>query len=96
MASIILKENVKPTADILSKIYKRSVHDLPSYARPMFLRFQDNFTVTQTWKHKKVELVSDGFDPRNIKDPLFLLDTKTKTYIPLTINNVDTFLQSRL
>ena len=96
MAAIKLKDDAKLTSEMLTKIYKRCKHDLPSYARPMFLRFQENFIVTQTMKHRKVELVSDGFDPKKISDPLYLLDNKNKSYTPLTADNVDSFLQSKL
>ena len=37
---------------------------------------------TGTFKHRKVDLVSDGFDPAKISDPLFFLDGD-RGYVPL-------------
>ena len=96
MAAIKLKDGLDITPDLLSKMYARCAHDLPAYARPIFLRFQEDFIVTQTMKHRKVELVSDGFDPRKIKDPLYVVDTNMKTYIPLTVDTWDGVLSSKL
>ena len=39
---------------------------LPDYARPMFLRIQEEIDVTGTFKQKKVDLVKDGF--RSVED----------------------------
>ena len=36
---------------------------LPDYARPLFLRIQEEIDVTGTFKQKKVDLVKDGFRP---------------------------------
>ncbi|XP_051975179.1 long-chain fatty acid transport protein 2-like [Xyrauchen texanus] len=57
---------------------------LPVYARPRFIRIQNSFEVTGTFKIKKVKLVEEGFDPRLIQDPLYFLDLTQKKYIPLT------------
>jgi fatty-acyl-CoA synthase len=45
--------------------------NLPDYARPLFLRFQDHLDVTGTFKQRKVDLVTQGFDPTRISDPLY-------------------------
>ncbi|XP_051545344.1 long-chain fatty acid transport protein 2-like [Myxocyprinus asiaticus] len=57
---------------------------LPVYARPRFIRIQNSFEVTGTFKIKKVKLVEEGFDPKLIHDPLYFLDLTQKKYIPLT------------
>ncbi|MGB9027039.1 MAG: long-chain-acyl-CoA synthetase [Rhodomicrobium sp.] len=56
---------------------------LPSYARPMFLRLAAEIGVTSTFKHKKADLVCEGFDPGLIADRLFLRDTETQRYVTL-------------
>lgn len=58
--------------------------ELPSYARPLFLRLLPKMDVTGTLKHRKVDLVRDGFDPHEIEDPLYVLDPDAKAYVPLT------------
>ncbi|KAL0968674.1 hypothetical protein UPYG_G00270050 [Umbra pygmaea] len=57
---------------------------LPAYARPRFIRIQNSLAVTGTFKHMKVRLVEEGFNPDGISDDLYLLDEKDKTYVPLT------------
>jgi len=44
---------------------------LPEYARPLFIRMQTRIEATGTFKHRKVDLVSHGFDPVSIKDRLY-------------------------
>jgi acyl-CoA synthetase (AMP-forming)/AMP-acid ligase II len=38
--------------------------NLPSFARPIFLRFQQEIEVTSTFKQRKIELQKQGFDRR--------------------------------
>ncbi|KAK7891036.1 hypothetical protein WMY93_022999 [Mugilogobius chulae] len=81
MAAVTLKEGEDfDCADA----YKQVVTYLPAYARPRFIRIQPALEVTGTFKMKKVKLVEEGFNPANISDPLYFLDTDKKTYIPLT------------
>ena len=56
---------------------------LPSYARPLFLRLQPQMEVTGTFKYRKMDLVADGYDPGKIKGPLYFRDPK-KGYIKVT------------
>ncbi len=57
--------------------------NLPAYARPIFVRQQQEIEVTGTFKHRKVELVKEGFDPSAVPDPLFFLDPVDGQYVPL-------------
>jgi fatty-acyl-CoA synthase len=45
---------------------------LPSFARPVFLRFQPEIAATSTFKQRKIELQKEGFDPGAIADPLYV------------------------
>ncbi|MFM9864562.1 MAG: long-chain-acyl-CoA synthetase [Micropepsaceae bacterium] len=58
--------------------------NLAAYARPIFLRMQGEIEITGTFKHRKVELVKEGYDPRTVQDPLFFLDPVDGQYVPLT------------
>lgn len=40
--------------------------------------------VTSTFKQMKVKLVEESFNPGRIQDPLYILDDKKKSYVPLT------------
>jgi fatty-acyl-CoA synthase len=57
---------------------------LPSYAVPVFLRFKSEVEVTGTFKYRKLDLVSEGFDPGRIADPMFWMNPTTRVYEPLT------------
>jgi hypothetical protein len=39
---------------------------LPSYARPVFVRIAKTLETTGTFKYRKVDLVADGFDPDKV------------------------------
>ncbi|XP_030269170.1 very long-chain acyl-CoA synthetase-like [Sparus aurata] len=80
MAAIKLNENM----DFDGKAaYQHVKNYLPSYARPRFIRIQDDLVVTGTFKQMKVKLGEEGFNPSVIKDPLFYLEDN-KGYVPMT------------
>lgn len=58
--------------------------NLPAYARPIFVRLQKEMEVTGTFKHRKVELVKEGYDPTVVADPLYFLDPVTSQYVSLS------------
>ena len=58
--------------------------ELPAFARPLFIRLRPEMEVTGTFKLKKADLVSQGFDPDVISDPLFWFDPEAARYKPLT------------
>lgn len=66
------------------KLFDLVVRELPSYARPLFIRLQESIETTSTFKHQKFGLVESGFNPSTISDPLYFLDYTEKSYIPLT------------
>ncbi len=57
--------------------------DLASYARPIFLRILPQMEITGTFKHRKVDLVKEGFDPACLSDPIYFRDPTRGTYVPL-------------
>ncbi|MBR9826533.1 MAG: long-chain-acyl-CoA synthetase [Alphaproteobacteria bacterium] len=61
------------------------LHDaLPTFARPLFLRLQEQGDTTGTFKLRKVDLVKEGFDPKKIADPLYFDHPKLGKYVRLT------------
>ncbi len=58
--------------------------ELPAYSRPLFLRLLPEMEITGTFKHRKVELVKDGFDAAKSADPLFFFDDVAGIFVPLT------------
>jgi fatty-acyl-CoA synthase len=78
MAAIVCEKNVN-LADLRSYL---AAH-LPDYARPLFLRIRSEIDSTATFKQRKINLVKDGFDPANIRDPLFFDDPRVRAYVGL-------------
>uniref|UniRef100_A0A673AHI4 long-chain-fatty-acid--CoA ligase n=2 Tax=Sphaeramia orbicularis TaxID=375764 RepID=A0A673AHI4_9TELE len=83
MAAITLTEGQQFDS---AGVFKHVESFLPSYARPLFFRIQDTLEVTGTYKHQKVKLVKEGFDPNGITDPLYVMDKRQNNYVPLTLN----------
>ncbi len=57
---------------------------LPPYARPLFLRIKDQIEITATFKHRKNDLVQQGYDPAATNDPIYFDDPAGAGYVPLT------------
>ncbi|SEQ07397.1 fatty-acyl-CoA synthase [Solimonas aquatica] len=57
---------------------------LPPYAVPLFLRLRQSQETTATFKFRKVDLKSEGFDPQRTADPLYVLLDRQVGYEPLT------------
>jgi len=56
---------------------------LPAYARPRFLRIQDEIEVTGTFKYSKTDLARQGYDPAATSDTIYLDDPDSGTFIQL-------------
>jgi hypothetical protein len=65
-------------------------------ARPTFVRVMPELSTTSTFKLKKGDLQKEGFDPRTVTDPLYLLDPKQDQYVPLTEELYDKLVQGRV
>jgi len=71
-----------PGLDI-DKLSEHISAHLPAYARPLFLRLLPQMEITGTFKHRKVDLQKEGFDPSAITDPLYFFDDVAGVYVPL-------------
>jgi fatty-acyl-CoA synthase len=49
-----------------------AAEQLPIYARPVFVRIAKTLETTGTFKYRKVDLVTDGFDPEQIDGPVYV------------------------
>jgi len=56
-------------AALAAALYKA----LPKYAVPLFIRVREEHEVTATFKHRKVDLKREGFDPAKVTDALYAL-----------------------
>jgi fatty-acyl-CoA synthase len=91
MAAITPKEGVD-----LAALYAHLNSNLPAYARPAFVRLQDEVETTGTLKYRKVDLVREGFDPMNTSDLLFVADVASKSYLPITADVLRDVLSGKL
>ena len=78
MAAIVSDDTVDGGA-----LGRHVTKQLPAYARPLFVRRLPAIEMTGTFKHRKSDLVREGFDPDVVNDPLFFLDPSSHTYRPL-------------
>jgi fatty-acyl-CoA synthase len=58
--------------------------ELPSYARPLFIRITPAIETTGTFKYRKIDLVRDGFDPAKIEQALYFDHPNDHVYAPIT------------
>lgn len=75
--------------------YHHVTSALPGYAQPRFLRLVESLATTGTFKHKKSELQQQGYDPAQVDDPLFVLDTRDRTYAPLDTATLEAIAAGR-
>ncbi len=68
----------------ITALSRHLTSELPVYARPVFLRFRPALEVTGTFKQKKSELRTEGFDPAAVTEPLYVLLPGTDRYTKLT------------
>lgn len=78
MASVV----VNSTLDLV-KFRQHIDKELPEYARPLFIRLSPEMEVTGTFKHRKVELVREGFDVKQVGDPIYFNSPAEKKFVPL-------------
>lgn len=67
----------------LEKFHAHIYAKLAEYARPVFVRIQEEIEATGTFKQRKVELVKEGFNPEKISDKLFFNNPNQGSFIPL-------------
>ena len=79
MAALVVDDRFDP-----AELYAHLERELPTYARPIFLRLGKELETTGTFKHRKVELVKQGFDPSLIADPVLFADASAGSYVPLS------------
>ena len=80
MAAIVMKPG---RAFDGARLYEAATRDLPHYAVPLFVRVSPEAEMTANFKLRKVDLRSQGFDPRKVSDPLYVVSHRLRTYVPL-------------
>ncbi|HOU46469.1 MAG TPA: hypothetical protein PLL99_01625 [Chitinophagales bacterium] len=80
MALLILEDNLKQLN--LEKFYTLLSKELPTYAIPLFLRIGKETQTTNTFKHQKHALKTEGYNINFKEERIYVL--QHKKYIPLT------------
>jgi len=70
--------------------------ELASYARPLFIRLLPEMEITGTFKHRKIDLVREGFDPAAIADPLYFRDPEKGRYVSLDVGTYERILAGQI
>jgi len=91
MAAVVLA----PGATFDAAAYYTHAEQLPSYARPLFVRLTPAMDVTGTLKQRKTELQLQGYDPTTVTDPLYIRDDASRRYLPLTAEILDDLRSGR-
>lgn len=84
MAALAIRGEFDP--DTLLRYAKLN---LPGFAVPLFLRICPAIAATGTFRAKKADLLRDGFDPRRIEDPLYMLNADRTTYLRLNLKRYE-------
>ncbi|CAL1533787.1 unnamed protein product [Lymnaea stagnalis] len=80
MVAINLKDSETLDDTKIQELGSLCREKLPSYARPRFLRFQHQMSLTSTFKQEKTVLAKEGFDPKVVEEPLYYLDRTNDEY----------------
>jgi fatty-acyl-CoA synthase len=67
----------------LAALRSHLMERLPGYACPLFLRVQTEIEVTATFKHKKSDLVREGYDPASTTDAIYFNDPERQAFVRL-------------
>ena len=78
------------------ELFNACSENMPSYQRPIFIRVQPDMEVTGTFKHRKVELVKEGYEISKFSEKLYFYSKSDKNYIPVTQAMVDDINSGKL
>ncbi len=78
MAALVCDKDID-----VDRLYRHVRDNLAPYARPLFVRLRPAVDTAVTFKHRKVDLMRDGFDPENVHDPIYLRDDEKQTFVRL-------------
>jgi fatty-acyl-CoA synthase len=91
MAAIVADDDLD-----LARFYDHMRGQLAEYARPVFIRIRREMDTTGTFKHRKVDLVREGFDPARVSDPLYFRDEVRGALVPLDRTLYDRIVSGEL
>ena len=75
---------------------KKIITDLPSYAKPLFIRLIPQLEHTGTFKAIKSSLVNDGFNIKKIKEKIYYFDPSEQTYREFTMEVYEKIITQKI
>ncbi len=72
-----------PESTRITGLAEELIPVLPAYAIPVFVRLVLETKLTGTFKFQKTDYKRDGYSVDCVSDPLYILDSKLKRYVPL-------------
>jgi citronellyl-CoA synthetase len=82
MAAVIATDPGRPIE--FGKLHAFLKNAMPPYAIPVFIRVRTSMATTGTFKYKKTDLKKEGFDLKQVRDPLYVLLPGGNAYEALT------------
>jgi fatty-acyl-CoA synthase len=67
----------------LSALRQHMAANLPSYARPVFVRLRTHADLTGTFKYSKMAMLREGFEPDLCSDPLYFDSAEADAFVPM-------------
>lgn len=96
MGAMVLREGLTATDLDLESLSAHIVGNLPSYARPIFLRVLSELPTTTTHKLQKNELRDQAFHLDHVGDPMLVLKPHEKVYSRLDSDYYDHIMRREI
>jgi fatty-acyl-CoA synthase len=80
MAALVVAEGFD-----LAALRRHIDASLPAYARPVFVRIRGELDATGTFKHRKDELMREGYDPAATEDAIYFDDADERAYVQMDV-----------
>ncbi len=78
MAALVVAEGFD-----LAALRRHLEVSLPAYARPVFVRIRSELDTTGTFKHRKDELMREGYDPAVTTDAIYVSNPQQQRYLEI-------------
>src|SRR5262249_23805528 len=91
MAALVVEERFD-----LAALRRHVDASLPAYARPVFVRVRTELETTGTFKHRKDELMREGYDPGATNDAIHFNDPQERDFVRMDQSRFEQILAGQL
>jgi citronellyl-CoA synthetase len=96
MAAIVLRDDIDLAGANVPELSKHIISNLPSYARPLFIRVLQALPTTTTHKLQKVELCAQAYHLDKVNDDLLVLKQGEACYTRLDTDYYDKIIRREI